>query len=188
MIKLIVGLGNIGSRYANTRHNAGFWVVDLIAKQNNTNFKLNNKFYGQIARLNNSYNTWLIKPETFMNRSGQAVAAISNFYNIQAEQILVIHDEIDLLAGKIKLKSGGGHGGHNGLRDIIQHLGTKDFMRLRIGVGHPGSSNEVVNYVLHQASLNEQQDINHSINQALEFMPLVIDGKIDQAMNKLHSI
>ena len=160
-IKLLVGLGNPGEKYANTRHNAGFWWVDQLVAGTSSRLALEAKFHGVAGKLNcaslnpNSLDlgaeTWLLKPTTFMNASGKAVAAVANYYKISPEQIMVIHDELDLAPGNVKLKKGGGHGGHNGLKDIAAALGTKEFWRLRLGIGHPGDRNEVINYVLKAA-------------------------------------
>ncbi|MBY0445297.1 MAG: aminoacyl-tRNA hydrolase, partial [Burkholderiales bacterium] len=148
-IKLIVGLGNPGSDYAQTRHNAGFWWVDEVAKDANASLRHDNKFHGLAAkaRLHGS-DFWLLEPQTFMNRSGLSVVALAQFYKILPAEILVVHDELDIPAGQIKLKQGGGNGGHNGLKDIQAHLGTPDFWRLRVGIGHPGNKAEVANFVL----------------------------------------
>jgi len=152
-LKVIVGLGNPGSKYTETRHNAGFWFIEELAREYSASFRQEKKFHGEVAKISLAgKDIWLLKPETFMNRSGLAVQSLMSFYRINADQLLVAHDEIDLPPGTAKLKTGGGHGGHNGLRDIINQLGTKDFHRLRIGVGHPGSKDQVVDYVLHNAS------------------------------------
>ena len=147
-IKLFVGLGNPGDKYENTRHNAGFWWVDAVCAFTNSKVILESKFFGVAGKLNPTSDTWLLKPTTFMNASGKAVAALAQYYKILPEQILVIHDELDLPTGGVKLKIGGGHGGHNGLKDIAAALGTPNFWRLRLGIGHPGERNEVVNFVL----------------------------------------
>jgi len=149
-IKLIVGLGNPGKQYENTRHNAGFWFVEEVARQYQLQFRPETKFLGEVARVqSNGHDVWLLKPMTFMNRSGQSIQSLANFYKISPDQILVVHDELDLSPGTAKLKSGGGHGGHNGLRDTIAALGTPAYLRLRLGIGHPGHRDQVVDYVLH---------------------------------------
>ena len=187
-IKLIVGLGNPGPKYSETRHNAGFWFVDDLASQYRSRFLPEKKFHGDVARINlEGKDIWLLKPETFMNRSGLSVVSLAAFYKIAAENILVAHDEIDLKAGTARLKSGGGHGGHNGLRDIISHLGTKDFQRLRIGVDHPGSKDLVVDYVLKRPDSKDRQAIEDSINNALRVMPKVAAGEWEKAMHQLHT-
>jgi PTH1 family peptidyl-tRNA hydrolase len=187
-IKLIVGLGNPGREYEATRHNAGFWWVAELARLHNANFKADSKFHGLIARANlHGHEAHLLKPQTFMNVSGRAVGAVAQFYKIEAAQILVVHDELDLPPGSAKLKLGGGHGGHNGLKDIIAHLGTKDFWRLRIGIGHPGDRAEVVNFVLNAPRKEEQVLIEEAMQRAQEVAPLIIEGKLEAAMLKLHS-
>lgn len=187
-IKLIVGLGNPGKEYSNTRHNAGFWWVDELTRIHNVNFKADSKFHGLVARANlHGHEVHLLKPQTFMNISGRAVGAVAQFYKIEPAQILVVHDELDLPPGSAKLKLGGGHGGHNGLKDIIAHLGTKDFWRLRVGIGHPGERNEVSNYVLNAPRKEEQTLIDEAMQRAQEVAPLIIEGKLEAAMLKLHS-
>ena len=187
-IKLIVGLGNPGPKYSETRHNAGFWFVEDLASQYRSRFLPEKKFHGEVARINlEGKDIWLLKPETYMNRSGLSVVSLAAFYKIAAENILVAHDEIDLKAGTARLKSGGGHGGHNGLRDIISHLGTKDFQRLRIGVDHPGSKDLVVDYVLKRPDSKDRQAIEDSINDALRVMPKVAAGEWEKAMHQLHT-
>ncbi len=183
-ITLIAGLGNPGSSYVETRHNAGFWFLDQLAQQANQSFNSNNKFHGDICKIN-SY--WLLKPNTFMNLSGKAIAALANFYKIPAEQILVVHDELDFPAGTIRLKKGGGDGLHNGLKDIIAKLGSRNFLRLRIGIGHPGHSSKVTNYVLNKPTTDDQIAIDLAINSALKQMPLIMAGELNQAMQLLHS-
>jgi PTH1 family peptidyl-tRNA hydrolase len=187
-IKLIVGLGNPGPKYSETRHNAGFWFVDDLANQYRSRFLPEKKFHGEVARINlEGKDIWLLKPETYMNRSGLSVVSLALFYKIAPENILVVHDEIDLKAGTARLKSGGGHGGHNGLRDIISHLGTKDFQRLRIGVDHPGSKDMVVDYVLKRPDSKDRQAIEDSINDALRVMPIIAAGEWEKAMHQLHT-
>jgi peptidyl-tRNA hydrolase, PTH1 family len=187
-IKLIVGLGNPGREYEATRHNAGFWWVDELARTQGANFKTDNKFHGLVARATvHGHETHLLKPQTFMNVSGRAVVALALFYKILPDQMLVVHDELDLPPGSAKLKLGGGHGGHNGLKDIIAHLGTKDFWRLRIGIGHPGERDQVVNYVLNAPRKEEQGLIEEAMQHAQDVAPLIIEGKLEAAMLKLHS-
>jgi peptidyl-tRNA hydrolase, PTH1 family len=187
-IKLIVGLGNPGKEYAATRHNAGFWWVDELTRSHNVNFKADSKFHGLVARATfHGHEVHLLKPQTFMNISGRAVGAVAQFYKIEPAQILVVHDELDLPPGSAKLKLGGGHGGHNGLKDIIAHLGTKDFWRLRVGIGHPGERNEVSNYVLNAPRKEEQVLIDEAMQRAQEVASLIIEGKLEAAMLKLHS-
>ena len=187
-IKLIVGLGNPGPKYSETRHNAGFWFVEDLASQYRSRFLPEKKFHGEVARINlEGKDIWLLKPETYMNRSGLSVVSLAAFYKIAPENILVAHDEIDLKAGTARLKCGGGHGGHNGLRDIISHLGTKDFQRLRIGVDHPGSKDLVVDYVLKRPDSKDRQAIEDSINDALRVMPKIAAGEWEKAMHQLHT-
>jgi PTH1 family peptidyl-tRNA hydrolase len=187
-LKVIVGLGNPGAKYTETRHNAGFWFIDEVARKYTATFRPEKKFHGEVAKISlQGKDIWLLKPDTFMNRSGLAVQSLLSFYRITAEQLLVAHDEIDLPPGTAKLKTGGGHGGHNGLRDIINQLGTKDFHRLRIGVGHPGSKEQVVDYVLHNASRDDRILIDRDIDDAVGVMPELASGALEQAMQKLHS-
>jgi len=187
-IKLIAGLGNPGREYEATRHNAGFWWVDEFAHRHKLDFRNEAKFHGEAVRGNIHANElWLLKPQTFMNRSGQAVGALAQFYKISPEQILVVHDELDLPPGTVKLKRGGGHGGHNGLKDIHAHLGSNDYWRLRIGIGHPGERGEVSNYVLNAARKEEQTLIDEAMRRALDVSPLIVEGKLEAAMLKLHS-
>lgn len=182
-IQLIVGLGNPGDKYSQTRHNVGFWWIDAIAP---SNMLLESKFFGHAAKL--STGQWLLKPNTFMNASGKAVAAICHFYKIPAEAVLIVHDELDLPVGSAKLKKGGGHGGHNGLRDIHAALGTPEYWRLRIGIGHPGEKSEVVNFVLNAPSKEENSLIHESIHNSLSILPDLLKGEFNQAMLKLHSV
>ena len=189
-IKLIVGLGNPGDKYEATRHNAGFWFIDAIAAQTNSKLALDAKMFGIVGKLNQD--VWLLKPTTFMNGSGKAVAALANYYKIFPNEILVIHDELDLPVGSAKLKFGGGHGGHNGLRDIHAALGTADYWRLRLGIDHPGPSspnkaNEVVNYVLKAPSKAENDALQASIHAACGAVNLLLKGEFESAMLKLHT-
>jgi len=187
-LKVIVGLGNPGPKYTETRHNAGFWFIEEVARKYSATFRPEKKFHGEVAKISlEGKDIWLLKPDTFMNRSGLAVQSLLSFYRITADQLLVAHDEIDLPPGTAKLKTGGGHGGHNGLRDIISQLGTKDFHRLRIGVGHPGSKDQVVDYVLHNASRDDRILIDRDIDDAVSVMPELASGALEQAMQKLHS-
>ena len=186
-IRLIVGLGNPGDKYTQTRHNAGFWFIDALASRYRGLFRLEQKFSAEIARVSISKpDTWLSKPITFMNRSGLAVRQIADFYKISSDEILVAHDEIDLPSGVVRLKRGGGHGGHNGLRDISHHFG-KDFWRLRIGVGHPGHKDEVIDYVLGRASKTDEPLILDSIEAAVSVADLIVAGAFEKVMNQLHS-
>lgn len=187
-LRVIVGLGNPGSKYTETRHNAGFWFIEEVARKYSATFRPDKKFHGEVAKISlEGKDIWLLKPDTFMNRSGLAVQSLLSFYRFTAEQLLVAHDEIDLPPGTAKLKTGGGHGGHNGLRDIISQLGTNDFHRLRIGVGHPGSKDQVVDYVLHNASRDDRILIDRDIDDAVSVMPELASGALELAMQKLHS-
>lgn len=186
-IEMIVGLGNPGGNYEQTRHNAGFWCVDALAQRNGGVFRVEAKFQAQVCRISLAQREcWLLKPTTFMNRSGIAVAALAGFYKIPVESILVVHDELDLPPGVARLKQGGGHGGHNGLRDIIAQLGV-NFMRLRIGIGHPGDKDAVVDYVLQRPSVVDRQQIEAAMDAALTVMPDAVNGEMQRAMHSLHS-
>lgn len=186
-IHAIAGLGNPGAQYSETRHNAGFWFVDKLAAAYGGRFAMDKKFHGEVARITiSNHEIWLLKPDTFMNRSGTAVQSLLSFYKLQPENLLVVHDEIDLEAGVARLKTGGGHGGHNGLRDITSHLGS-GFQRLRLGVGHPGNKDQVADYVLHRAGQEERKLIDDAIAAALKATPLLADSAWEQAMQQLHS-
>lgn len=186
-IKLIIGLRNPGSAYEQTRHNAGEWLTAALAHRHHTSFKLEKKMQAQIADLElNNHSGKLVLPLTFMNHSGQPTRLISQFYRIQPEEILVVHDELDLPPGRIKLKTGGGHGGHNGLRDIISQLGSGEFHRLRIGIGHPGHKDLVHQYVLSKPSVHDRQQIYDAIDRGIAAIPLVLSGDIARAMNQLN--
>lgn len=188
-IKLIVGLGNPGQEYDRTRHNAGFDYVDELARRYSGQFKPEKKYFGEVTKVSiNGEQVYLLKPMTFMNRSGQGISALANFFKIQPEEILVAHDELDLAPGVARLKVGGGHGGHNGLRDTIAKLGNnKNFKRLRIGIGHPGSANQVVGYVLKKASQTDQQLIDQAIDDAVDNTETAVNGQWDKAMKDLHT-
>lgn len=187
-IKLVIGLRNPGSAYEHTRHNAGEWLITALARSHNVYFKADKKMNAELAELtlNNSI-CKLALPLTFMNLSGQATRAISQFYRILPTEILVIHDELDLAVGRIKLKTGGGHGGHNGLRDITAQLGTPDFHRLRIGIGHPGHKDLVHQYVLNKPSMHDKQHIYDALDRGIAAMPLILSGDIAKAMNQLNT-
>ena len=189
-VELIVGLGNPGPSYERTRHNAGADLVLELAKSMHTELKHESKFYGFTARVRiNDRDVRLLTPSTFMNRSGQSIGTLAKFYQIAPENILVVHDELDLAPGIARFKKGGGHGGHNGLRDSIKSLGnSKDFARLRIGIGHPGTAAQVADYVLKKASPNDQQLIANSIDDALRHLPTAVEGQWEKAMTALHSL
>lgn len=188
-IELIVGLGNPGDKYAQTRHNAGAEYVEQLAARHNVSLKSEKKFFGEYAKLVLPGRTiHLLIPTTFMNLSGQSVAALANFYKIPAEHILVAHDELDLPPGVARLKLGGGHGGHNGLRDIISRLGNnKNFYRLRLGIGHPGQASAVAGFVLNKAPASERDKTQAAIDEALRYSDDYTQGNWQQAMNQLHS-
>ncbi len=186
-IRLLVGLGNPDPRDARTRHNAGFWFADAVASRWGGSFRSQSNFFGDVADCQvGSQRLRILKPMTYMNNSGRAVAAIANFYRFESEEILIAHDEIDLPPGTVRLKSGGGHGGHNGLRDVIPQLGSRDFARLRIGVGHPGNKNAVVGYVLKPASAEDQKVIDDAVALAVDHFPEIIAGNFSAVMNSLH--
>jgi len=186
-VRLIVGLGNPGLRYQDTRHNAGFWLVDRVARLNDGQFRPEPRFFGDVCRVRvQGAECWLLKPTTYMNRSGQSVSAFARYYGVVPSQMLVAHDEIDLDPGAVRLKRGGGHAGHNGLRDIVKALDSRDFLRLRLGVGHPGHKDQVVDYVLHHPSKGEADAIGDALERAADLLPLILDGRHELAMNRLH--
>ena len=188
MIKLIAGLGNPGNDYQAHRHNAGFWFIESLANNLDSKFSIQSKFFGETAVcLIGNKKLRLLKPKTFMNNSGQSVKALSSYYNIKAEEILVIHDDLDLTPGSVKIKMGGGHGGHNGLKDTIKALDTNDFYRLRLGIGHPGSKNEVVDFVLHPPGKTDVTLIEQAIKEAMDVIELLANGDFEQAMKQLHT-
>lgn len=188
-IKLIVGLANPGSEYASTRHNAGAWFIEQLAQRYNQSLKNETKFFGYTARINvNNQDIRLLIPTTYMNLSGKAVQAIATFYQIKPEEILVAHDELDLNPGNAKFKLGGGHGGHNGLKDIINKLGNNpNFYRLRIGIGHPGDKSKVVGFVLNKPSKPEQNLIDQAIDESVRCTEVLVNQGIEAAMNRLHA-
>ena len=187
-IKLIVGLGNPGREYERTRHNAGFWWVDAIAEARNAAWKREAKFFGWTTKASDGgHDFHLLKPYTYMNESGRSVGALMRFFRIEPAQLLVVHDELDLPPGTVKLKKGGGTGGHNGLADIAEVLGTKDFWRLRIGIGHPGDKNVVADYVLHEARREEQALIDPAFERSLDLLPRIAKGRLVDAMTWLHT-
>ncbi len=186
-VRMIVGLGNPGARYQDTRHNAGFWLAGEVARACQAPLKPETRFHGETARLAlGGRECWLLKPDTFMNRSGQAVGALARYYKIPLEEILVVHDELDLAPGVARLKKGGGHGGHNGLRDIMAVLGGKDFLRLRLGIGHPGNAREVVDYVLTKPSAEDRTEVERAIDRVLKVLPQLLAGELQACMNSLH--
>ena len=186
-LSLIVGLGNPGSEYAQTRHNAGFWFVERLAEQYGINLKTDSKYKGISGRGNiEGQDVRLLLPTTFMNLSGQSVVPFAKFYQIKPEEILIAHDELDMDPGVIRLKTGGGHGGHNGLRDIVPHIGS-NFHRLRIGIGHPGSKERVSGHVLSKAPSSEQNLMDDAIAHALSRIQLLVNGDTQQAMNQINA-
>ena len=188
MIKLFVGLGNPGPEYEATRHNAGFWWIDAVARELKTTLVMDKSYHGLVARTTVQGQTvWLLEPQTFMNLSGKSVAALARFFKIQPDEILVAHDELDIVPGQVKLKRGGSHAGHNGLRDIHAQLGTDDYWRLRIGVGHPGVKSEVVNWVLKKPSPDHRIAIEDCITRSLKGLPDLLAGEMDKATMLIHT-
>lgn len=187
--RLIIGLGNPGSEYAKTRHNAGFWFCERLARELGASLVQDSRFHGMVGQVRGHAGADGIRfllPQTFMNRSGQAAAAVARFYRIEAADMLIVHDELDLPPGSLRLKFGGGLGGHNGLKDITAHLGTQDYWRLRVGIGHPGDRNEVVNYVLKPPRREEREAIDASLDRALAVWPWLSCGDWPAAMQKLN--
>jgi PTH1 family peptidyl-tRNA hydrolase len=189
-IRLIVGLGNPGQAYEGTRHNAGAFFIAELARRAGATLSTEAKFFGQMARITQAdRDLRLLVPSTFMNESGKSVAAAANFFRIPPNEILIAHDELDIPAGQARFKQGGGHGGHNGLRDIIPALGGKqDFHRLRIGIGHPGHASKVSGYVLAKPSVGDRQAIDKIIDEAVDALPLLLSGDAVKAMTRLHSV
>jgi len=188
MIKLFVGLGNPGPEYEGTRHNAGFWWIDAVARELKANLTMDKSYHGLVARTSVKGQTvWLLEPQTFMNLSGKSVAALARFFKIQPNEILVAHDELDIVPGQVKLKLGGSHAGHNGLRDIHAQLGTDDYWRLRIGVGHPGVKSEVVSWVLKKPSPEHRTAIEDCITRSLKALPELLAGDMDKATMLIHT-
>lgn len=188
MIRLMVGLGNPGAEYEATRHNAGFWFIDEVARKLKVSLQPERSYFGLAARANTADGpVWLLEPMTFMNLSGKSVAALARFFKIAPEEILVAHDELDLLPGQVKLKLGGSHAGHNGLKDIHAQLGSPDYWRLRLGIGHPGVKAEVVNYVLRKPSAEHREAIDKSIEQSIAALDLLLAGEMERAMMKIHA-
>ena len=187
-IKLFVGLGNPGEQYVETRHNVGFWWIDFIGQNHKLSLKNSKKYFGEFSKHNEDGEVFFLKPSTFMNESGKSVQALAKFYKIEPEEILVIHDELDIQPGTAKLKLGGGHGGHNGLKSIQTSLGSNNFWRLRIGVGHPGDKNKVIGYVLNKPSKIEMQLIQESIINSYKVFSYIMLGQFEKAMLNLHSV
>ncbi len=184
--RLVVGLGNPGAEYTGTRHNAGFWFCEQLADKLGIRFSHESRFHGFVANAR-ELGIWLLMPQTYMNRSGQAVGALARFYRIAPAEILVVHDELDIPPGQLRLKFGGGLGGHNGLKDTSAHLGTNDYWRLRVGIGHPGDRNEVANYVLKPARREEQAQIDEALERALSVWPTIVRGDWNAASTRLNA-
>ena len=186
-LSIIAGLGNPEDRYERTLHNAGFWFVDAVARKYGGAFRYEKKFDAECCKVSISGNdVWLVKPQSYMNNSGGPVRAALDYYRLDAKHLLVAHDEIDLPPGTVRLKQGGGHGGHNGIRDVMQHCGA-DFMRLRIGVGHPGEKDDVTGYVLKRGSSEVEAAVEKNVDEALDVMPMLTDDGLNAAMKKLHT-
>lgn len=188
MIRLLVGLGNPGAEYEATRHNAGFWFIDEVARALKVSLVPERSYFGLAARANTAHGpVWLLEPMTYMNASGKSVAALARFFKIAPQEILVAHDELDIPPGQVKMKLGGSHAGHNGLKDIHAQLGSADYWRLRLGIGHPGVKTEVVNYVLKKPSAEHREAIDKSIEQAMSALDLMLAGEMERATMKVHA-
>ena len=188
MIKLLVGLGNPGHEYEATRHNAGFWWIEAVARELGVSLSADRSYHGHVARTTvQGQPLWLLKPQTFMNLSGKSVAALARFFKIAPGEILVAHDELDLPPGQVKLKFGGGHAGQNGLRDIHAQLGTGDYWRLRLGIGHPGVKTEVSNWVLGKPSPEQRSAMEEALARSVKAWPLLVAGEMEQAMQAIHT-
>jgi peptidyl-tRNA hydrolase, PTH1 family len=188
MIKLFVGLGNPGAEYAATRHNAGFWWIQELSQELKAPLAFDKSYFGQVARTTvNGQTVWLLEPQTFMNLSGKSVAALARFFKIKPEEVLVAHDELDIVPGQVKLKFGGSHAGHNGLRNIHAQLATGDYWRLRLGVGHPGNKDEVVDWVLRKPLAEQRLAIEECITRSLKSVPALLAGEMDKATMQIHT-
>jgi len=188
MIRLFVGLGNPGPEYEQTRHNAGFWWLEAAARELKVSLTPDKNFHGRVARTSvNGQSVWLLAPQTFMNLSGKSVAALANFFKIMPQEILVAHDDLDIAPGEAKLKLGGSHAGHNGLRDIHAQLGTDQYWRLRLGIGHPGNKAEVLHWVLKKPSLDHRIAIDQAIDRTLKALPDFLSGNTEQATRLVHT-
>lgn len=188
MIKLFVGLGNPGPEYDATRHNAGFWWIDALARELKVSLAMDKNFHAFVGRTTvNGNSVWLLKPQTFMNLSGKSVAALARFFKINPQEILVAHDELDVLPGEAKIKLGGGHAGHNGLRDIHAQLGSADYWRLRLGVGHPGNKSEVADWVLKKPIADHRIAIEQAIDRSIKALPALLTGDMDKATMLVHT-
>ena len=188
MIKLFVGLGNPGAEYEDTRHNAGFWWIDALARELNVNLVPDKSYFAKVARTQVKGQTvWLLEPQTFMNLSGKSVGALAKFFKIAPEEILVVHDELDVVPGQAKLKFGGSHAGHNGLRDVHAQMGTGDYWRLRLGIGHPGVKSEVVNWVLKKPMAEQRDLIQDAIGRSIKAAEMLIQGEMEKATVQIHT-
>ena len=188
MIKLFVGLGNPGTQYEGTRHNAGFWWIDALAQDLGVSLHSDRSYHGLVARTQVAGQTvWLLEPQTFMNVSGKSVAALARFFKIEPQEILVVHDELDVVPGQAKLKCGGSHAGHNGLRDIQAQLGTDQYWRLRLGIGHPGVKSEVIHWVLQKPSPDQREAIEQCISRTLKAFPDLLNGDMVKATHAIHT-
>ena len=188
MIRLFVGLGNPGPEYEDTRHNAGFWYIDALARQLGVSLQPDRNYHGLVARANTPEGpVWLLQPQTFMNLSGKSVAALARFFKVAPAEVLVAHDELDLLPGQVKLKPGGGHAGHNGLRDIHAQLGDPGYWRLRLGIGHPGVKAEVIHWVLKKPLPEQREAIDECLERALRGVPAMMAGEMEKAMVQIHT-
>ena len=186
-IALIAGLGNPGPGYKGTRHNAGFWFIDELSQHYPLDFKLESRFQGEVANAQiKGLPIRVLRPGTFMNESGQSVASLMRYFAIEPGSVLVVHDDLDLEPGVVRLKEGGGHGGHNGLRDLIRHLDSNDFVRLRLGIGHPGHPDDVTNYVLHAPPAGQRSAILDAVSRAVALIEPMINGDYGAVMNELH--
>lgn len=187
-LRLIVGLGNPGPEHARTRHNAGFWFIDALAEKLGVRFGLESKLHGETAKVQLAgQNVWLLKPATFMNLSGRSVAAALRYWKIEPEECLIAHDELDLPTGSARLKFDGGHGGQNGLRDTMQHLGHGRFHRLRLGIGHPGHKDKVTPWVLGRPGRDDEASMLRAVDDAINVLPLAVEGEFNEAMKRLHT-
>jgi peptidyl-tRNA hydrolase, PTH1 family len=188
MIRLLVGLGNPGAEYEATRHNAGFWWIDAAARKLAVTLSPQRSYFGLAARATTAQGTvWLLQPMTYMNLSGKSVAALARFFKIAPDEILVVHDELDLMPGQARIKLGGGHAGHNGLKDIHAQLGSPDYWRLRLGIGHPGVKAEVIDYVLRKPAPEQREQIELSITRSVDVLGLLLDGEMERAMMAVHA-
>jgi peptidyl-tRNA hydrolase, PTH1 family len=188
MIRLLVGLGNPGPEYEATRHNAGFWWLDAVARKLGVTLLPQRTYFGLAAKASTLHGVvWLLQPMTYMNLSGKSVAALARFYKIEPQEILVAHDELDLMPGQVKIKCGGGHAGHNGLRDMHAQLGSADYWRLRLGIGHPGVKAEVVDYVLRKPTAEHRELIEQTIDRSVDALDLLLAGEMERAMMKVHA-